>query len=313
MEIHVYLTGRLGNQLFQYALARSLQKKYGGKIYCNVYELEHISEKMKHVPGKFKYDMKNYILDSNVEIEDKKLPWYVDIHNPIIRIFKKAFPQQFFQYALKKGFLIWQKRGYKEIPDLSGYEKICLIGWWQDIRYFENVEKELAHEIVPTTTPALENKEIYAVAQDPESVCISIRGGNYLVPKVKKSLFVCDREYFYEAVRTMKSILKSPKFIVFSDDLEWVKSYIGLEAVFPECTFYYEKGTDTIEEKIRMMTSCHHFIISNSSFSWWAQYLCTNENKIVIAPSIWNTSGQKNGLYMNSWKLIDVEKMENQL
>ena len=62
MEIHVYLTGRLGNQLFQYAFARSLQKKYGGEIYCNIYELEHRSEKMKHVPGRFYYDMSGQLI-----------------------------------------------------------------------------------------------------------------------------------------------------------------------------------------------------------------------------------------------------------
>ena len=35
------------------------------------------------------------------------------------------------------------------------------------------------------------------------------------------------------------------------------------------------------------MTSCKHFIISNSTFSWWMQYLSEYGNKKVIAPSKW--------------------------
>lgn len=136
-------------------------------------------------------------------------------------------------------------------------------------------------------------------------MCLSIRGGNYLVSKVKELLFVCDKNYFYKAVSKACDYIDNPKFIVFSDDLKWVKEYIDLEGMFPNCEFYYEDGTDTVEEKIRMMTMCKNFIISNSSFSWWAQYLSTNKDKMVIAPSYWFTNGEKNGLYMNNWLLID--------
>ena len=220
-EIQVYLTGRLGNQLFQYAMAKSIQKKYGGQIICNIYELEHRSEKMKHIDKKFKYDMQNFLLNENVKLIDKKLPWYADLSNLFIKIIKKAIPKLYFRIMLNYGYLIWQRDEYIEIPELNT-EKITIFGWWQDFRFFENVEVELQNEIVSTIESKEENKSIYELAKDENTVCISIRGGNYLHPMVKKKLFVCDKTYFIDSIEEMNKILEKPKFVIFSDDLKWV-------------------------------------------------------------------------------------------
>lgn len=306
-EIHVYLTGRLGNQLFQYAFARRFQKQYGGKIICNVYDLEHRSQKMKHIPYKFSYDMVNYKLNENVQIEDEKPAWFADLYHPVVRVLKKVCPKLYFKILSKKGYLVWQSNDYIDIPKLK-CDSLFLNGWWQNFQFFHEVEKELSDEIVPTTPCVEANQALYNVAQNTNSVCISIRGGNYLFPNVKKKLFVCDNNYFYEAVEIMLKKLDKPEFIIFSDDLNWVREYINFEKRFPNVRFFYETGTDSVEEKIRLMTMCKNFIISNSTFSWWAQYLSKNKNKIVIAPNAWFTNGKKIGLYMDNWLLIDVMK-----
>lgn len=306
MDIHVYLTGRLGNQLFQYAFARHLQKKYGGRIICNIYELEHRSEKMKHVPEKFHYDMRNYKLNQNVTLEDLRLPWYADFLHPIIRVIKKIFPKQLFQIMVKQGCILWQRNDYIEIPDLK-CNSVILNGWWQDFRFFHDVEKELQKEIVPMTAPVAENNQIYRIASSTNSVCISVRGGNYLVHGVKEKLFVCDRQYFFNAVEKISELISNPVFIVFSDDLEWVRKHIRFEDEFPNFPFYYESGKDPVEEKLRLMTSCKNFIISNSTFSWWAQYLAPYKEKVIVAPDIWFVNGNRNGLYMGNWLVVPTQ------
>ena len=57
------------------------------------------------------------------------------------------------------------------------------------------------------------------------------------------------------------------------------------------------------------MSSCSHFVISNSSFSWWAQYLSCNEDKIVYSPSKWYVDDRKVDIFQEKIILIKKQNM----
>lgn len=66
--------------------------------------------------------------------------------------------------------------------------------------------------------------------------------------------------------------------IVFSDDVKWCKTYFSGENI------YISEGRNNIED-LCLMSQCSHFILSNSSYSWWAAYLADVPGHHIIRPS----------------------------
>lgn len=59
-------------------------------------------------------------------------------------------------------------------------------------------------------------------------------------------------------------------------------------------------------EFLKKMSLCKHFILFNSTFSWCAQQLAANEDKIVVAPTQWYSDDKiPFYLYGNTWKRIN--------
>ena len=48
-----------------------------------------------------------------------------------------------------------------------------------------------------------------------------------------------------------------------------------------------------------LMSLMNHFIIANSSFSWWGSYLCQNEDKKIIAPKQWFVNKEQNANFID--------------
>jgi hypothetical protein len=87
---------------------------------------------------------------------------------------------------------------------------------------------------------------------------------------------------------------------VFSDDLEWCRSLNFLQGAS------FVEEPDTVIT-LHLMTQFRRFIMSNSSFSWWAAWLAGAED--VIVPNRWfGPSGPKDtqDIYEPNWVPLEI-------
>jgi hypothetical protein len=91
-----------------------------------------------------------------------------------------------------------------------------------------------------------------------------------------------------------------PKFFVFSDDPKWARENLVFRA---PAEFVENNLGATDHEDFRLMTLCRHFIVANSTFSWWAAWLggADRAEKIVIAPTTWRLDGNPIDLVPDEW------------
>jgi hypothetical protein len=78
-------------------------------------------------------------------------------------------------------------------------------------------------------------------------------------------------------------------------------SLVPIEYMFGNIIFN-EKYWDC--EALWLLSLCDHFIISNSTFSWWGAWLSRSDNKIVISPSTWfgpDVAEDSKDIWCDSW------------
>ena len=311
--IQLKISGRAGNQFFQYAFVDSfaLDNNIHEKIYISFEHLKnHNTDKVS-----FKNELDNFKIN-NIELVDKVKynmiqKFYDFIYKVCIKIIrmnarlkKRNLNKKDYQFIVN--FL--QKRMnqnglYYYIPGMKTFYKsksknLIFFGCYEDNSYYIKNRNELINKFEPKYEIIDSNKALYDKIINTNSVCITIRRGDFLNPNIIDDYYICNKDYFEKSINRLNELVEKPQYIVFSDDIEWCKNNID----FPENTLF-ESGVDPIWEKIRLMSSCKHFIISNSTFSWWAQYLSKNKNKIVIAPKKWNNFEYAELIYDKNWIL----------
>jgi hypothetical protein len=117
------------------------------------------------------------------------------------------------------------------------------------------------------------------------SVCLHVRHGDYITdPRVNVVHGIVGLDYYQRAMENLRRRLSSPSFYIFSDDPDWARDQLRPPGL-TTCVAHNLGKCD--HEDLRLMRACRHFIIANSSFSWWGAWLSTSPQKVVIAPEKW--------------------------
>lgn len=292
--VTVTLGGGLGNQLFQYSLARQLALKNNTslKLYINNIEKE---------PGRT-YKLQHYNIQeqfaSEAEVEKLIGTFYEkSFYARAVRKLNTYLPKYNRSYFIEKEYYCYE-------PAVFQIKKnVLLEGFWQHYKYFENFPTQILDEITLKEKYKLTTSEsLNQIDQDVNSVSIHIRRGDYISDENNLNFFgVLPLDYYRQAVNYMTERIWNVNFYIFSDDLNWAKDNLNINA--PVYFMDIDNGTKDYLE-LDAMSRCRHNIIANSSFSWWAAYLNRNTEKIVIAPEKWvadPTMNNRINLQLPSW------------
>ena len=268
----VKIQGGLGNQMFEYALAKWLEftgkdvkiylghysgtyKGVGDAIH-NGYELNHIF--MPRIPVASKEEVLHYAR-INRDFWSRGMNKLVGPKKTHIR-----------QEDLDK------KRCY--FPELKNLENAYLDGYWNSFLYAEEVKKFIMKEFKFKNELSEKNAIVAKHIRDTTSISLHIRHGDYL--KLQDRYAIPTIGYYNSAIAYFQKRFKKIRFFCFSDDIEWCKQHISVEDIeFID----WNAGTDSYVD-MQLMSLCKHNIIANSTFSMWAAWLNTYEDKIVIRP-----------------------------
>ena len=282
--VMVKIIGGLGNQMFQYALGRKI-------AYLN-------DEMLKlDISGFETYDLHNYSLSHfNISGDDatkSEIRAFRGSNNRHIRgIINKMNHHGFYLPYLQKNKVIFEKTINYDPSIFDNTGEIYLDGYWQSEKNFKDNEVIIRKEFTIKSPPDSQNIKIANEIRNTEAVCIHIRRGDYVSnPKANQLIGLCPLDYYYRSIDYILSKVEKPHFFIFSDDPDWTRQHLIIDA---PTTYVCNNSSDKNYEDLRLMTYCRHFIIANSSFSWWGAWLSPNVQKIVIAPAQWFRGEQYN-------------------
>jgi hypothetical protein len=251
--IIVKLMGGMGNQMFQYAVAKSMSVKYDIPFFMDRTYLDTV-------------DFRNYDLDL-YNIESNILTSFVT---------SKFVEEGWGDFKFKSEI-------YNIFDQLDKDENIYLIGYFQNIGYTDPIYDILKKEFTLKNPISNEKSlELFKEIKNCNSVMINVRRTDFVNNSFHGTM---DVDYYNRAINIINENVENPKFFIFSDDIDWCKD--NLKNINNSFIVDHSYKGDRFGEYLELMKNCKHYIIPNSSFAWWSAYLNDNKDKIVITPKNW--------------------------
>jgi hypothetical protein len=275
------LEGGLGNQLFQYATGRHLSIKNKTGLFLDT--SNYLFDKKRH------YDLCRY----NIKAKVGNIPTSI-----FVRLSKHIIPKIACKINIPIAY-VKEQDTYFNREIFSKQNIIILDGYWQSEEYFKNIKDIVLNDLSLLTEPDKENKQMLTRINKSNSVCLHVRRDDYVSnPLLQKYHGNLTPKYYNKAIRSICDRTTDPDFFIFSDEPEWCKRNIIINRPH---TYVDINGPDKAPEDLRLMSVCNHFIIANSSFSWWAAWLAGNKEKIIIAPKRWYRTKDEGDIVPKRW------------
>lgn len=275
-QIVVRLMGGLGNQMFQYAFGRRLAHDHGVPLRLDTGLLDHPS------PGVTRRAFGLHCLSINATRADARVTRAIERSDRLTRFLPSRFR--------RKRRLVEKTHRY-DPAFLKVTPPVLLTGYWQSEEYFAPIRDILLREFSVSIPPEPRAETLLAEIRGRRSVSIHVRRGDYVSnQRARAHHGQCGPAYYRTALERVRQRAGDLHAYVFSEDIAWAEANLALPG---NVTFVEPFDRNLPYEDLRLMTACHHHIIANSSFSWWAAWLGAKEDSVVVAPERWSLVGSE--------------------
>lgn len=300
------LTGGLGNQMFQYAAGLALAERRRTVLKLNVSWFREYEEYEAHN----RYALSCLNITEQFATEDElercrapgltrterlgvSLARALRLHGHVRRHTREDkwhFPPTFAHYP-----------AFENLPDGTSLD-----GMFQTEKFFAPVADLLRLHFSFRYPPRTAVAELTARIRSGPSAAVHFRRGDYARnASFASTIGVVGPGYYDRAVRLLRERSPAATLYIFSDDIEAVAREFHPPGPheFVRCVKPWHAY-----DKIRLMSLCDHIAIANSTFSWWAAWLNSSPDKLVIAPDPWftNSPNDQRDVVPASWTRLPV-------
>ena len=313
-NIILRLQGGLGNQMFQYAAGYALSKRFNANLRVDVslFHRAHIDCTPR------RYELAQYFdIETPAWIFPRTSSWmhrlFVCAQAQSHTSPKGIFLQKVAGKCLELAFKTYLKQNnyrrftephndYTSVWETLSEGNIYLDGYWESEKYFKTVESDVRRMFALSRFASHQTQSFAKEVSCTHSVSVHFRRGDYHRDKLLLSI-----DYYQRAKALLQALVpKELKFYIFSDDMKDIpRQYLS---VFTNHVAISGRGLSAHEE-MYLMSSCHHHIMANSSYSWWSVWLDDPKSekrmgaKYVFAPRAWRYDNPKD-LHIDGWIMV---------
>jgi hypothetical protein len=274
----VRLVGGLGNQLFIYAAARRLALKNNVRL-----KLDIISGFQRDFYRR-QYCLNKFNIKAEIASPTES---FMGILGRIRRKAVRKISQ--LRKFEKRMYIVEESNDFDpRLLSLKTNRIVFLEGYWQSEKYFKDIENIIREDFEIISEHDLQNLNMAKKIESSNAVCLHVRRlhgvANMEGAQPLPDAEALEIDYYNRAVAFIAKRVSNPVFYCFGDYPKWMLENIKIN--FPTVFITHNNSDEKSHEDLWLMSLCKHFIICNSTFSWWGAWLASNQDKIVIAPAI---------------------------
>lgn len=291
--IITWLSGGLGNQMFQYAAGLALAERRRTVLKLDVSWFRHDPAYEAH--NRYALSCFN-VTEQFATAEEIDRVRGVQLTRPERWSVALAGALRFRRYAQRHA----APANWHQPPTFAFYPQFLaqpdntyLNGMFQSEKFFAGAADLLRLHFSFRYPPQPEVAALATRIRSGPSAAVHFRRGDYQRNATfTREIGTLDLAYYHRAVRLLRERSPEATLYIFSDDIEAVAREFTPDGPheFVRCVQPWHAF-----DKIRLMALCEHLAIANSTFSWWAAWLNPSPDKLVIAPDPWFAQSDHDG------------------